>query len=116
MVNYSLYIIVFLNYITDRYPDVLTKVKSSTIRLAKMMKAEKILTRDYILTTILDYHLGITDATEDEIHGILDSNDKEDIKELDQYLAELVSFRAQLGVKKSLIFFLFSINSKTRKI
>jgi hypothetical protein len=74
-------------------------VKSSTDRLAKMMISEKELTREYILETILMENLGITDATEVELKELLAVKD---VHELDHYLADMISFRAQLGVKLTL--------------
>lgn len=78
------------------YPDVLTNVKSSTINLAKMIKSTEKLTREFIVDTILKEKLGLTDATEKEITDLLKTKTNE--KSLDQYLAEMVSIRAQLGV------------------
>lgn len=66
-----------------------------------MIKATEDLTREFILDTILEHNLGITDAREDEISALLALSDK-DVKELDQYLADMVSLRAQLGVKKKI--------------
>ncbi|KAI8080743.1 alkaline-phosphatase-like protein [Gilbertella persicaria] len=77
------------------YPDVLTKVKSSTVNLAKMIKAEASLTREYIIDTILKEKLGITDATEDEIKLLTKKSTSS--KSLEEYLADMVSIRAQLG-------------------
>lgn len=82
------------------YPDVLTKVKASTINLAKMIKAQSDLNREYIVDVILKENLGIADATETEITDLLKT--KASQKSLDKYLAEMVSIRAQLGVSKKL--------------
>lgn len=78
------------------YPDVLTKVKSSTVNLAKMIKAQTNLTRDFIVNDIIKEKLGFTDATEAEIKALLKTTTSQ--KALDAYLAEMVSIRAQLGV------------------
>lgn len=78
------------------YPDVLTKVKSSTINLAKMIKSQTNLTREYIINDIIEEKLGFTDATEQEIKHLLKTTTSQ--KALDNYLAEMVSIRAQLGV------------------
>lgn len=86
------------------YPDVLTKVKSSTINLATMIKSQTNLTREYILNDIIKDNLGFTDATETEIKDLLKTTTSK--KALDAYLAEMVSIRAQLGVfflKKNII-------------
>lgn len=63
-----------------------------------MIKAQKDITREYIKYDILNEHLGITDATEEEIDGVIALKDTDIIDDLDYYLANLVSFRAQLGV------------------
>ncbi|KAI8647491.1 alkaline-phosphatase-like protein [Parasitella parasitica] len=73
------------------YPDVLTKVKSSTINLEKLIKQQSSLTRKFIVDTVLKDNLGITDATEKEIKQLLRKSN------LDKYLADMVSIRAQLG-------------------
>jgi alkaline phosphatase len=78
------------------YPDVLTKVKASTVNLAKLIKSQSALTKDYIVNVILKENLGITDATEKEVSDLLKT--KASQKSLDKYLAEMVSIRAQLGV------------------
>lgn len=74
------------------YPDVLTKVKSSTIKLEGLIKQQPALTREFIVNTVLRDNLGITDATEKEIKQLMKKSD------LDKYLADMVSIRAQLGV------------------
>ncbi len=84
------------------YPDILTNIKSSTINLAKMIKSTDNLTREFIINDILKDKLGLTDASEEEVKELLKTNASE--KTLDQYLAEMVSIRAQLGV--SLFFYL----------
>ncbi|CAO3644150.1 unnamed protein product [Mucor fragilis] len=73
------------------YPDVLTKVKSSTIKLEGLIKQQPALTREFIVNTVLRDNLGITDATEKEIKQLMKKSD------LDKYLADMVSIRAQLG-------------------
>ncbi|CEP07189.1 hypothetical protein [Parasitella parasitica] len=73
------------------YPDVLTKVKSSTISLEKLINQQSSLTRKFVVDTILKDNLGITDATEKEIKQLLKKSN------LDKYLADMVSIRAQLG-------------------
>lgn len=78
------------------YPDVLTKVKSSTVNIAKIIKSTIEVTRKFIVNDILKDKLGLTDATEEEIRHLMRSNISE--KLLDQYLAKMISIRAQLGV------------------
>lgn len=75
------------------YPDVLTKVKTSTVKLANSIKSQSTISRDYI-ESVLKEKLGITDATEKEIKQLMK---KTSAKNLDQYLADMVSIRAQLG-------------------
>ncbi|KAI8378575.1 alkaline-phosphatase-like protein [Blakeslea trispora] len=77
------------------YPDVLTKVKSSAVNLSKLIKAEKNLTQDFITNNILRERLGIMDATEEEVHVLMKPNASP--KALEEYLADMVSIRAQLG-------------------
>ncbi|KAG2208217.1 hypothetical protein INT47_006072 [Mucor saturninus] len=77
------------------YPDVLTRVKSSTVNLAKMIKSQTNLTREYIVNDIIKNNLGFTDATEQEIKDLMKTTTSQ--KALDAYLAEMVSIRAQLG-------------------
>jgi hypothetical protein len=92
-----------------RYPDVLTHVKSSTVQLANKIKSQDTITREFIVDTILKQALGISDATEDEIKEL--SKTSASTKRLDQYMAQIVSIRAQLGVKylktESMFFFFF---------
>lgn len=76
------------------YPDVLTRVKHSTVYLANLMKKKK-LTREYIVNTILGKYLGIHDPTETEIQSLMNMNQTM----LDYYLADMISIRAQLGVR-----------------
>lgn len=78
------------------YPDVLTNVKSSTVNLAKKILNTTTLTRDFIVNEILIQHLGLLDPTEKEINHLLQKDLSQ--KSLNQYLADMVSFRAQLGV------------------
>ncbi|KAJ2958512.1 hypothetical protein NQZ79_g5956 [Umbelopsis isabellina] len=80
------------------FPDVITRVKNSTIVLAQAITAlnstayaEK---KDMVLNTILKDGLGIEDATDDELAILLSSTSN---SELDHYLADMVSIRAQLG-------------------
>ncbi|KAG1458925.1 hypothetical protein G6F56_006279 [Rhizopus delemar] len=74
------------------FPDVLTKVKSSTFYLASLMADTKNITRDFIVNTILKEHLGITDATDKEISKLLKPKIRADF-----YLADMISIRAHLG-------------------
>ncbi|KAI9260263.1 alkaline-phosphatase-like protein [Sporodiniella umbellata] len=74
------------------YPDVLTKVKSSTARLATLISKSKQKTRRFVVNGILEKYLGITDATEQEIRQLLKPGTR-----VDYYLADMVSIRAQLG-------------------
>ncbi|GAA5797343.1 hypothetical protein HPULCUR_002725 [Helicostylum pulchrum] len=78
------------------YPDVLVKIQSSTVNLAKKMRQANI-TRDFITNDILKEYLGLVDPTENEITYLLESS-KSSQKSQDQYLADMVSKRAQLGV------------------
>lgn len=92
------------------YPDVLTKVKSSTISLEGLIKKQSPLTREFIVDIILKENLGITDATEKEINQLMKKNN------LDKYLADMVSIRAQLGVSVINCFFTFTwINVSLKK-
>ncbi|KAI7905956.1 alkaline-phosphatase-like protein [Cokeromyces recurvatus] len=77
------------------YPDVLTKVKSSTYNLAKMIKSQKTLTEDYIMSTIFKDHLGIIDGTNAEIIELMKTSTS--TKYITQFLADMISIRAQLG-------------------
>jgi hypothetical protein len=70
-----------------------------------MMNAKETLTKEYIIDTILKEKLGITDATTKEVDELLKHKTN---KKLDQYLAEMVSLRAQLGVK-SISFFVYDL-------
>jgi len=83
------------------YPDVLTKVKSSTIKLEGLINQQSTLTREFIVDTVLKDNLGITDATEKEIKQLMKKSN------LDKYLADMVSIRAQLGVSGFNNHFLF---------
>lgn len=79
-----------------RYPDVLTRAKSSTVGLAKQLSESKDkLTRAFVTDTILRDSLGITDATKREINALMGLRRK---KPIDLYLADMISLRAQLGV------------------
>lgn len=73
------------------YPDVLANVKSSTVALADLISQNR--TKEYVVETVLKDRLGITDATDEEIEQLLKSVDN-----IDYYLADMVSIRAQLGV------------------
>lgn len=81
------------------YPDVLTKVKSSTIKLESLINQQSTLTREFIVDTVLKDNLGITDATEKEIKQLMKKSN------LDKYLADMVSIRAQLGVSGFIDYF-----------
>ncbi|ORE15509.1 alkaline phosphatase-like protein [Rhizopus microsporus] len=72
------------------YPDVLANVKSSTVALADLISQNR--TKEYVVETVLKDRLGITDATDEEIEQLLKSVDN-----IDYYLADMVSIRAQLG-------------------
>ncbi|KAF7722432.1 hypothetical protein EC973_003134 [Apophysomyces ossiformis] len=74
------------------YPDVLTKVKQSTVGLATHILKNKLPSSD--VQILLKERLGIDDPTEKEISAMAS---KKSVKSLDQYLAEMVSLRAQLG-------------------
>ncbi|KAG0171025.1 hypothetical protein DFQ30_001645 [Apophysomyces sp. BC1015] len=72
--------------------DVLAKVKQSTIGLATDILKNKVPSSEY--ATLLKERLGIEDVTEAEITALAG---RKFPKSLDQYLAEMVSLRAQLG-------------------
>ncbi|ORE08006.1 alkaline phosphatase-like protein [Rhizopus microsporus var. microsporus] len=72
------------------YPDVLAKVKSSTVALADLVSQNR--TKEFVVETVLKDRLGIADATDEEIEQLLKSGSN-----IDYYLAEMVSIRAQLG-------------------
>lgn len=74
----------------------MTHVKNSTIQLANMIKSQDNVSRGFIVDTILKDGLGISDATENEIKEL--SKLSASSKTLDQYMAQMVSIRAQLGV------------------
>ncbi|KAI8366107.1 alkaline phosphatase [Radiomyces spectabilis] len=76
------------------YPDVLTRVKQSSIALAEQIMRERKLDDRQYLQSILRTELGIDDFTEQEMQTLMK---QKSTKSLDQYLADMVSVRAQLG-------------------
>ncbi|KAG2180261.1 hypothetical protein INT43_004050 [Umbelopsis isabellina] len=81
------------------FPDVITRVKNSTIVLAQAITTLKGIAyeekKSMVLNTILKDGLGIEDATDDELAFLLSSTSS--AAALDHYLADMVSIRAQLG-------------------
>lgn len=81
------------------FPDVITRVKNSTIVLAQAITALKDTAyaekKVMVQATILKDGLGIEDATDDELAFLLSNPSN---SALDHYLADMVSIRAQLGV------------------
>lgn len=73
----------------------LIKATQSTVALANKIKAQASVTHDFLIKEILQKGLGIGDPTKDELDRLLNIGSK---KRLDQYLAEMISIRAQLGV------------------
>ena len=81
------------------YPDVVAKASQSTVFLANMIHSQpRPLDDKFITGTILKQGLGITDTTAKELHYLKTTTSK---KKLDKYLAEMLSIRAQLGVRCS---------------
>ncbi|CAM0139378.1 unnamed protein product [Umbelopsis sp. WA50703] len=80
------------------YPDVITRVKNSTIVLAQAITALKGTAdaemKDIVTNAVLKEGLGIEDPTDEELAFLLSSTSN---SELDHYLADMVSIRAQLG-------------------
>ncbi|KAI7883597.1 alkaline phosphatase-like protein [Lichtheimia hyalospora FSU 10163] len=76
------------------YPDVLIKATQSTVTLANKIKAQASVTHDFLVKEILQKGLGIGDPTADELDRLVKIGSK---KRLDQYLAQMISIRAQLG-------------------
>ncbi|KAI9244111.1 alkaline-phosphatase-like protein [Phascolomyces articulosus] len=77
------------------YPDVVANASHSTVFLANMLhKQPKPLDDQYIIETILQQGLGITDATKKELRYLKSTTSE---KNLDKYLADMLSIRAQLG-------------------
>ncbi|KAI7871359.1 alkaline-phosphatase-like protein [Spinellus fusiger] len=76
------------------YPDVLTKVKQSTIILATRMKHENMFGNRHAIVSQIEKYLAITDVTEEEQHGL---EAIVTIASMNIYLASMVSLRAQLG-------------------
>lgn len=73
----------------------LIKATQSTVALANKIKAQASVSQDFLIKEILQKGLGIGDPTKDELDRLLKIGSK---KRLDQYLAEMISIRAQLGV------------------
>lgn len=79
-----------------RYPNVLIKATQSTVALANKIKAQASVTQDFLVKEILQKGLGIGDATAEELDRLVKIGST---KRLDQYLADMISIRAQLGVR-----------------
>ncbi|ORZ26137.1 alkaline-phosphatase-like protein [Absidia repens] len=75
----------------DRYPDVLKNVKRSTALLAAQVLKQ---TSDQNKQKLVADQLGIQDMTKDEMKTLSGITK---VKRMDQYLAEMVSLRSQLG-------------------
>ncbi|KAI9496846.1 alkaline-phosphatase-like protein [Zychaea mexicana] len=77
------------------YPDVVANASHSTVFLADMLHDQPRPVEDrYIIETILQKGLGITDTTSKELQCLKTTPS---IKQLDKYLADMLSIRAQLG-------------------
>ncbi|KAI9012702.1 alkaline-phosphatase-like protein [Phycomyces nitens] len=76
------------------YPDVLTKVKKSTVSIAHYIKDNKLFGKIDAIIPLVEQYLGINDVTEEEERGLARIKRA---KIMDFYLAEMVSLRAQLG-------------------
>ncbi|KAI8137491.1 alkaline-phosphatase-like protein [Fennellomyces sp. T-0311] len=77
------------------YPDVVANASHSTAYLADLIKNQPHpLDDQYLVGTILKQGLGITDATLKELTYLKKATKK---KDLDKYLADMLSIRAQLG-------------------
>ncbi|KAI8992359.1 alkaline-phosphatase-like protein [Pilobolus umbonatus] len=76
------------------YPDVLARVKSSSINLAKMILSHGPLSPKYIINEILRDQLGVTDPTETELSLLMNTTN---VKRLDSIISDMISTRAQLG-------------------
>jgi alkaline phosphatase len=74
------------------YPDVLSRVKNSTVVLANAIHA-----LHDVSDKVITEGLGIADATDDEMKFLLSNPSR---SALDHFLADMVSIRAQLGVSK----------------
>ncbi|KAH8551104.1 alkaline phosphatase [Umbelopsis sp. PMI_123] len=80
------------------YPDVLSRVKNSTIVLANAIHSLKgssnVEQKKLVAESIVTEGLGITDATDEEMEFLLSDPKR---SALDHFLADMVSIRAQLG-------------------
>lgn len=83
------------------YPDVLSRVKNSTVVLANAIHAlhdvSDVEKQKVVADKIITEGLGIADATDDEMKFLLSNPSR---SALDHFLADMVSIRAQLGVSK----------------
>ncbi|CAO3658914.1 unnamed protein product [Umbelopsis ramanniana] len=80
------------------YPDVISRVKNSTIVLAdaihSLKGASNVEEQRVVAERVVTEGLGITDATEEEMEFLLSNPSR---SALDHFLADMVSIRAQLG-------------------
>jgi alkaline phosphatase len=87
------------------YPDVLSRVKNSTIVLANAIHSLKgssnVEQKKLVAESIVTEGLGITDATDEEMEFLLSDPKR---SALDHFLADMVSIRAQLGVSLVCLF------------
>jgi alkaline phosphatase len=83
------------------YPDVLSRVKNSTVVLANAIHAlhdvSDVEKQKVVADKVITEGLGIADATDDEMKFLLSNPSR---SALDHFLADMVSIRAQLGVSK----------------
>lgn len=87
------------------YPDVISRVKNSTIVLAdaihSLKGASKVEEQRVVVERVVTEGLGITDATDDEMKFLLSNPSR---SALDHFLADMISIRAQLGVSPTFFF------------
>ncbi|KAL0075674.1 alkaline-phosphatase-like protein [Phycomyces blakesleeanus] len=76
------------------YPDVLTKVRKSTVSVAHYIKDNRLFGKVDKIVPLVNKYLGIEDVTKEEEQGLAKIK-KTNL--MDFYLAEMVSLRAQLG-------------------
>jgi alkaline phosphatase len=85
------------------YPDVISRVKNSTIVLANAIHdlkgASNVEEQRVVTERVITEGLGITDATDEEVKFLLSNPSR---SALDHFLADMISIRAQLGVSPAL--------------
>jgi alkaline phosphatase len=80
------------------YPEVIARPRNSTFALQQAVLAYNASDKEtFVREEIVKKGLGIDNATNEEIADILAGGRKGDIFRLDAYLANMTSFRAQLG-------------------